>query len=68
MLHVPTSLILKVRHPAVTGFTVQYKYRLYDETEGSTGFRAIDTRARSARVSIGFQGDLNPIGPKGFIV
>ena len=28
----------------------------------------IDTRARSARVSIGFQGDLNPVGPEGFIV
>ena len=28
----------------------------------------IDTSAQSARVSIGFQGDLNPVGPEGFIV
>ena len=28
----------------------------------------IDTCAQSARVSIGFQGDLNPVGPEGFIV
>ena len=28
----------------------------------------IDTRAQSARVFIGFQGDLNPVGPEGFIV
>ena len=28
----------------------------------------IDTCVRSARVFIGFQGDLNPVGPEGFIV
>ena len=28
----------------------------------------IDTHAQSARVSICFQGDLNPVGPEGFIV
>ena len=28
----------------------------------------IDTRAQSARVFIGFQGDLNPVGPEGFII
>ena len=36
-------------------FVRLFKYRLYDETEGSTGFRAprkpiLNTRARSARV------------------
>ena len=36
--------------------------RLSDETEGSMGFRnySIDNHMQSARVSIGFQGDLNP--------
>ena len=52
-------------------------YRLYDETEGSTGvgpgFRYprkpiyINTCVKSKGVH-GFQGDLNPVGPEGFIL
>ena len=55
------------------GRITKYTCRFNDETEGSTRFRPrgnyIDTRLRSARVSIGFQGDLNhPVGPEGFIM
>ena len=52
--------------------SLMISYRLYDETEGLRNLEPygnyIDTRARSARVFIGFQRDLNPVGPEGFIV
>ena len=46
------------------GYTMKPRGLRYLEPRGNN----IDTRARSARVSIGFQGDLNTVGPEGFIV
>ena len=46
------------------GYTMKPRGLRYLEPRGN----CIDARARSARASIGFQGDLNTVGPEGFIV
>ena len=48
------------------------QYMLYDETEGSMGFRArrnLYKHLHTKRNGVyGFQGDLNPVGPEDFIL
>ena len=61
-LHKELHVVSSASHPQWDNYTC----RLKDETEGSTGFTA--PRKPHTSVSIGFQGDLNPVGPKGFIV
>jgi len=51
-------------HSINIGYTMQPRGLRDLEPHGNY----IDTRTQSARVSIVFQGDLNPVGPEGFIV